>query len=127
MVTNNTLFPTSQFKKHFKKVRRNSRWQAIFNKPSRYEGTSLPPWDFIRDCLLFNTPIPEYFYPHPITPSKKLMQQIKLAVNGRQVEIRVIDLHFDGHNGDHLLVYCLVRETQMVVLIDIGTHSDLFG
>lgn len=123
----NQLFPTSNFKKHFKKVKRDSRWRPIFAKPSQYSGTSLPPWEFIRDCLITGEPIPDYFYAHPLTIPKKLQQQIKAAVNHQSIEIKVLDLHFDGHNGDHLLVYCVVSEAQTVVLIDIGTHSDLFG
>ncbi|WP_262316581.1 type II toxin-antitoxin system YafQ family toxin [Lacticaseibacillus parakribbianus] len=121
----NELFPTRSFRKNFRRVKQDPRWRAIFSKPSRYEGTTLPPWEFIRNCLLNNVPIPSYFYPHPITPPKRLVQQIKAAV-GHSGEVRVIDLHFDGHNGDHLLVYCDVPDRHAVVLINIGTHADLF-
>lgn len=102
-------------------------WRSVFNKPTQYTGTELTAWEFIRDCLLSDKPIPRYFYPHPIVPSKKLMRQIKNAVGNTKIEVRVIDLHFDGHNGDHLLIYCRVPEAKIVVLIDIGTHSELFS
>ncbi|MFD1393295.1 replication associated protein [Lacticaseibacillus jixianensis] len=122
----NTIVPTHNFKKHFKQVRRVGHWDRIFAKPSNFEGTKLPAWDFILNCLIFGQPIPSYFYPHPITPSKRLMQEIKRAVGSEHGPIRVIDLHFDGHNGDNLLVYCPVLKQNLVILIDIGTHADLF-
>lgn len=42
------------------------------------------------------------------------------------IEIELMDLHFNGHNGDHLLIYLKIAETKIVYLIAIGTHSDLF-
>ena len=123
----NTLFTTNNFKKHFKKVRRNPRWFPIFTKPSRYDGTSLPPWDFVINCLIMGMPIPYYFYAHPLTIYKKLTQQIKAAVGPTSIEIKLLDLHFDDHNGDHVLVYCAIYAEHKIVLVDIGSNADLFG
>ncbi|WP_353989844.1 hypothetical protein ABVF11_00435 [Pediococcus argentinicus] len=39
--------------------------------------------------------------------------------------IIILELHFDSHNGDRLLVYVPTGKT--VFLAGIGTHSELFG
>ncbi|WP_225419709.1 type II toxin-antitoxin system YafQ family toxin [Lapidilactobacillus wuchangensis] len=36
-----------------------------------------------------------------------------------------MELHFDGHIGDHLLIYGQADEA--VYLLAIGTHHNLFG
>lgn len=122
----NTLVPTTKFKKHYKKAKLNNRWQSIFNKSSHYEGTELSSWDFVIHCLIEGLEIPKYFYPHPLVPSVQLKRQINTAVGTEHVKVKVLDLHFDGHGGDHLLVYCPIDSAKTVVLIDIGTHSELF-
>ena len=48
-------------------------------------------------------------------------------INSRNlIYTNILDLtHFDGHNGDRLLVYVPTGKT--VFLAGIGTHSELFG
>lgn len=42
-----------------------------------------------------------------------------------KLKIKGLDLHFDGHNGDHLLLF--IRTNQNIIyLTGIGTHSELF-
>ena len=53
-----------------------------------------------------------------------MIQQLKKRVPGQNIKFKVLELHFDGHNGDHLLVYAQILD--QVYLVAIGTHSDLF-
>lgn len=117
---------TSGFKKSYKRVKKSSRWQPIFNQPSAFQGTELSSWLFVLTCFRNNTPIPEYFYEHQLTPPRDLVKQLKRTAKNK-VEIHVLDLHLDGHNGDHLLIFSRNVLDQTVTLINIGTHSDLFG
>ena len=84
------------------------------------------PWEYVINCFLNDEPIPDYFYEHSITLTAQQKSQIKNRLGSlNQVEIKGLDLHFDGHNGDHLLLY--IRTNQGIVyLVGIGTHSDLF-
>lgn len=120
------VFPTSRFKKQYKKVKKDSRWNGIFNGKVPFMDDNRSAWEYIMDCFINNKKIPKYFYEHPITLSQQQKSIIKQRLNGMdKVEIRGLDLHFDGHNGDHLLLY--VKTNQNVIyLIGIGTHSDLF-
>ncbi|GEO58288.1 hypothetical protein LBO01_14170 [Companilactobacillus paralimentarius] len=68
--------------------------------------------------------IPKYYYVHPITLSNSQVQSLKNRAGIHGINIQVLELHFDGHNGDHLLVYSEIGEE--VYLVAIGTHSDLF-
>lgn len=71
--------------------------------------------------------ISSYFYEHPLVLSKRQKQSIKKRLgNLSVVKITGLDLHFDGHNGNHLLLYVRTDE-QIIFLIGIGTHSDLFN
>lgn len=112
----------------FKKVKKNHRWRPIFNKPTAYAGSEKSSWDYIIDCFLNDYDIPTYFYPHKITAGNDTKKQInrRLPDDLHNIEIQLMDLHFDGHNGDHLLIYSKIAETKTVYLIAIGTHSDLF-
>lgn len=55
-----------------------------------------------------------------------LIHQLKTRISENHSKIRVMELHLDGHRGDHLLVYAKTPTQNAVYLIDIGTHSDLF-
>ena len=50
---------------------------------------------------------------------------IKRLSNSDNLKITGLDLHFDGHNGDHLLLYAKTNQ-QIIYLVGIGSHSDLF-
>ena len=111
------VVPTNKFKKQRKKVKKDARWNRIFNGKVPFEN---------------DEPIDEYFYEHPITLTTREKSEIKrrLYLDANVVyqgikEINALDLHFDGHNGDHLLLY--VRTSYHIIyLIGIGTHSELF-
>lgn len=78
------------------------------------------------DCFLEHREIPAYFYPYILTINQALKKQLKQKFNlSEHQKISVLELHFDGHNGDHLLVY--YDNNHVTYLIAIGTHSDLFG
>ena len=80
----------------------------------------------VINCFLNDEPIPDYFYEHSITLTAQQKSQIKNRLGSlSQVEIKGLDLHFDGHNGDHLLLYIRTNQ-EIVYLVGIGTHSDLF-
>ncbi|WP_171770531.1 hypothetical protein [Oenococcus oeni] len=53
-----------------------------------------------------------------------MTQKLKKRVTGQDAKFKILELHFDGHNGDHLLVYAQIVDR--VYLVSIGTHSDLF-
>ena len=55
--------------------------------------------------------IPDYFYPHALEGLKDLKKQIKRQLNDANMTIIILELHFDGHNGDHLLVYVPTDKT----------------
>ena len=70
--------------------------------------------------------IPDYFYEHPINLTKRQRQEIRNRFGSlADLKIRGLDLHFDGHNGDHLLLYIRTNKG-LIYLTGIGTHSDLF-
>lgn len=100
---------TSHFKSQFKKVKKDPRWRPIFQQPLRImPSENRSPWQSILDCFFDDTPIPAYFYSHSITLSTEQRQIIKHRLNlqlSHDIEIKGLDLHFDGHNGDHLLIY----------------------
>lgn len=118
------ITPTTQFKRQYKVVKKNPRWRPIFNGKVPFDAEARSPWDYIIDCFLTNKSVPEYFYAHPLNLPKKVIQQLKKRVPGQDVKFKVLELHFDGHNGDHLLVYAQILD--QVYLVAIGTHSDLF-
>ncbi|MDN6900668.1 replication associated protein [Oenococcus sicerae] len=118
------ITPTSQFKSQYKIVKKNARWRPIFNGKVSFDPEAASPWDYIIDCFLTDKTIPEYFYVHPLHLPNKVIQQLKKRVPGQDVTFKILELHFDGHNGDHLLVYAQIVD--QVYLVSIGTHSDLF-
>lgn len=120
------IYPTGKFKKHLKKVRKNPRWNDIFKGSLPFDKNERSPWKFIMDCFLNDEKIPDYFYEHPLVLTKKQKQSIKNRLgHSSTVKIMGLDLHFDGHNGDHLLIYIRTNQ-QAIYLVDIGSHSDLF-
>ncbi len=118
------LIPTTQFKRQYKAVKKKPRWRPIFTGKFPFDPKSRSPWDYIINCFLTDQRIPDYFYAHPLNLPKKVSQQLRHRVPGHDVQFKVLELHFDGHNGDHLLVYTKVLD--QVYLVAIGTHSDLF-
>ncbi|RVU71509.1 MULTISPECIES: replication associated protein [Lactobacillus] len=120
------IIPTSRFKKQRKKVKKNPRWHNIFYGEVPFEDDHRSPWQYIIECFLNDDPIPDYFYEHPITLTKRQRQEIKNRFGSlTNLDIRGLDLHFDGHNGDHLLLYIRTNK-DIIYLAGIGTHSDLF-
>lgn len=123
------LFYTHHFKKQYKKVRKNQRWLPIFQGPVPFEKDERSPWHYVIDCFVNDQPVPSYFYEHPITLTRKQQQQLRARLSQHgfsgDFSIRGLDLHFDGHNGDHLLLY-ICTNSDIIYLIGIGTHSDLF-
>lgn len=115
------------FKKQFKKRFRDPKWQRVFHEPlaKELDVKQRAAWDFIIDCLINQQQIPNYFYAHPLLGFQNTANEIKHRLGiDRQTKLKVLELHFDGHNGDHLLVYA--DHPDVVVLIAIGTHSDIF-
>lgn len=115
------------FKKQIKKILHNSSWQRVFqvSLPKEIDKKQRPPFDFIVYCLANNAPIPEYFYVHSLLGYSRTIGEIKRQIGKSKLDIKILELHFDGHTGDHLLIYA--DSPDMVVLIAIGTHSELFG
>ncbi|WP_238333613.1 replication associated protein [Levilactobacillus zymae] len=116
---------TALFHKQFKKVQKDPRWRPIFEGIAPLENNTLSAWDYVLVCFFERRPIPEYFYPHELKISNKLKQQIKKRLGIHQnMTIKILELHFDGHNGDHLLVY---HDTPAITtMIAIGTHHTIF-
>ncbi|TSO26638.1 replication associated protein [Lactobacillus sp. LL6] len=123
------ILPVNKFKKQYKKVKNNPRWNKIFNGTVPFSNDNGSPWEYVMECFLKDEQIDSYFYEHPITLTQKQRQQIKnrLPTNlNSEIKVCGLDLHFDGHNGDHLLLF--VRTNQkLIYLIGIGTHSELFN
>lgn len=118
------LTPTTQFRRQYKHVRKDPRRRPIFEGRVPFEDEERSPWDYIMDCFLKDNPIPEYFYVHQLTLPRKVVQQLKKRAPQVNVKFKVVELHFDGHNGDHLLVYAPALDN--VYLVAIGRHTDLF-
>ena len=118
---------TKAFKKQFKKRRQDPKWRSIFKSslPQELDDQKRSPWKYIIQCLIEDKTIPDYFYPHALEGLKDLKKQIKRQLNDANMTIIILELYFDGHNGDHLLVYVPTDKT--VFLAGIGTHSELFG
>ena len=120
------IIPTNHFKKQRKKVKKNPRWHSIFHGEVPFPDDHRSPWEYVINCFLNDKPIPDYFYYLSITLTAQQKSQIKNRLGSlSQVEIKGLDLHFDGHNGDHLLLYIRTNQ-EIVYLVGIGTHSDLF-
>ena len=118
--------PTNHFQKQRKTVKKNPRWHSIFHGEVPFPDDHRSPWEYVINCFLNDEPIPDYFYEHSITLTAQQKSQIKNRLGSlSQVEIKGLDLHFDGHNGDHLLLYIRTNQ-EIVYLVGIGTHSDLF-
>lgn len=116
---------TAEFKRNYKKVKKNHRWNLIFNGEVPFEDEKhRSPWDYVMDCFYNDRSIPKYFYEHNITLTQTKVKQIKKRLINKNITIQGLDLHFDGHNGDHLLLYA--RTPHTIYLINIGSHSDLF-
>ncbi|MCX8723889.1 type II toxin-antitoxin system YafQ family toxin [Lactobacillus sp. B4005] len=117
---------TKVFKKQLKKRRQDSKWHSVFNGTLPYEldKQERSPWEFIIRCLIEDHKIPDYFHPHALEGLNNIKKKIKKQLNDAQATIIVLELHFDGHSGDHLLVYVPTQKT--VFLAGIGTHSELF-
>lgn len=118
---------TKNLKKQFKKRRQDPKWRSVFKSslPQELDYQERSPWEFIIQCLIEDKTIPDYFYPHALEGLKDLKKQIKRQLNNANMTVIILELHFDGRNGDHLLVYVPTGKT--VFLAGIGTHSELFG
>lgn len=118
---------TKTFKKQFKKRKKDPKWHSVFNLTlsQDLDAQGRSPWEFITQCLIEDNTIPDYFYPHTLEGLKDLKKQIKQQLNYAKTTVNILELHFDGHSGDHLLVYVSTDKT--VFLVGIGTHSELFG
>ena len=117
---------TASFKRQYKRVRKDKSWRIVFNGtvPLK-DAKGRSPWQYIVDCFINDKKIPKYFYPHNIILSTKQIQQIKQRLGKTHVNVQGMDLHFDGHSGDHLLVYART-DAGLVYFIGIGSHSQLF-
>ena len=106
---------TKAFKKQFKKRRQDPKWRSIFKSslPQELDDQKRSPWKYIIQCLCLieDKTIPDYFYPHALEGLKDLKKQIKRQLNDANMTIIILELHFDGHNGDHLLVYVPTDKT----------------
>lgn len=122
-----TIKFTHHFRKQYRKKFNDPKWNNVFfgKLPTEIDDLNRAPIRFIEDCLINDDPIPKYFYPHLLNGVSDIKQQIKRQLSDSSVTVVVVELHFDGHNGDHLLVY--VSTTETVFLVNIGTHSELFG
>ena len=99
------VIPTNHFKKQRKKVKKNPRWHSIFHGEVPFPDDHRSPWEYVINCFLNDEPIPDYFYEHSITLTAQQKSQIKNRLGSlSQDEIKGLDLPFDGHNGDHLLL-----------------------
>jgi len=119
------IYFTANFKRQYKKARKNPRWRPIFEGQVPFDEKKRSPWSYIRDSFVNRVPLPAYFYVHSLHVPRELTQRLKrdLGLDSRAV-IRVLELHLDGHNGDHLLVY--YDDEQRTTYIALGTHSELF-
>lgn len=118
---------TKTFKKQFKKRKKDPKWRSVFNLTLSQEldAQGRSPWELITQCLIEDNTIPDYFYPHTLEGLKDLKKQIKQQLNYAKTTVNILELYFDGHSGDHLLIYVSTDKT--VFLVGIGTHSELFG
>ncbi|GGV12519.1 hypothetical protein [Lactobacillus acetotolerans] len=122
MKTKNIFF-INKFKKQYRKVKKNFDWNSIFTGTVPFDNKKRSPWDYIIYCLFNSIKIPNYFYPHHLTLTNKFLKQLQKRF-GPNTKFQIIELHFDGHSGDHLLIYA--ENDENIFLIAIGSHSDLF-
>lgn len=115
------IYFSNKFKKDYKKLERDKRWDKVFKKSLPFSDKTA--WKYVIDCFVNNEKIPNYFYPHPIKLPSSEIRSIK-KVLGSEINIKAMDLHFDGRTGDCLLLYAFGKEK--VYLIRMGSHSDLF-
>lgn len=114
---------TKQFKKQYKSVKKNPKWKNIFTSGTMADK-NMSPFEYIIECLINDRQIPKYYYVHQLKLNSKIIKDLQKRSGDSHIKISVLELHFDGHNGDHLLVYSEIKTS--VFLIAIGTHDDLF-
>lgn len=122
------IYYTTHFKKQYKRVCKSTRWKPIFSVSVPIDGVDQPPWHYVINCLLQDLPIPDYFYEHPIVLTKLQQKSLRQRLGSKKLNIKIygLDLHLDGHNGDHLLLFARTNQ-EKTYLLGIGTHSELFG
>jgi len=121
-----TILPTRKFKQQFKNVQKTPRWNRVFSGTAPLAGENRPAWDIVISCLLSGTPIPSYFYPHRLHGKQQLAKQIMFLLSKQHISVSIMECHLDGKNGDHLLIYTILPETNQVFSISIDTHAELF-
>jgi mRNA-degrading endonuclease YafQ of YafQ-DinJ toxin-antitoxin module len=77
-------------------VKKDPRWQPIFNRSVSFTADQRSAWQYVIDCLINDQPLPSYFYEHPLILPKH-EQQIKQRLVNKQLTIHILELHFDGH------------------------------
>ncbi|WP_055679941.1 type II toxin-antitoxin system YafQ family toxin [Secundilactobacillus kimchicus] len=117
------VYFTGRFKREYKRVKRDSRWNPVFNERLPFDDKR-SPWQYVIACLIYGKEIPDYFYAHQLKGFKKEIQEIKRSLRQPNATVRILELHFDGYNGDHLMIYSV--NDNVVHMLAIGTHSNLF-
>ena len=51
------VVPTNKFKKQRKKVKKDARWNRIFNGKVPFENDDRSPWEYVIDCFINDEPI----------------------------------------------------------------------
>ena len=116
---------TRIFKKNFKRIKRDKKWNFIFEDEINLNGIKATRWEYIlKYCFFEDNTIPRYFNNHQIhiTSDTKKMLAKRLGVSSRNISC--LELHLNGQNGNCLLVYS--KSDSEIILINIGTHNQVF-
>lgn len=116
---------TRIFKKSFKKIKRDKKWNFIFEDKINLNGIKSTRWKYIlKYCFFEGNKIPKYFNNHQIHITKDTKRMLSKRLRMLPNDINCLELHLNGQNGDCLLVYS--KNDDEVVLINIGTHNQVF-
>lgn len=116
---------TKTFKKRFQKVRKDKKWNFIFEDEIELDGIKATRWEYIvKYCFFEGNTIPQYFNNHQIHIAKDTKKMLAKRLGEYPNTVNCLELHLNGQNGNCLLVYS--KSDEEVVLINIGTHNQVF-
>ena len=116
---------TKIFKKNFKKIKRDKKWNFIFEDEITLNEIKATRWEYVlKYCFLKGNDLPQYFNNHQIHIAARTKKILAKKLGTPPKNISCLELHLNGQNGNCLLVYS--KNDDEVLLINIGTHNQIF-
>ena len=115
---------TKTFVKHFKKVVQNKKYHSILSKKIQLDEFYGTRFEIVMECFSNHCALPAYFVAHTLNISHQERQILAKIFHVNVKNIHQLELHLNGATGDLLIIYA--QDSEDTLLIDIGTHAQLF-